>query len=406
MNGIVITGIGIIAPNGIGFNNFWEASVKGKMSIAPSKNLNAEFSPDILVGEVSNDSLSLSLKDAKTTKLTKSAGMLISASNEAIQNAQLSITDANCHRIGMVTGNCSTHLFSMYEFDREVSIEGMAFADPFYFTSTVLSEPSSQVSIQNNIQGFNTTVSSSRTSALSAIEYASSAIHAGIVDIVVCGSVETLSYPLYKGLNSLGLLRKTQREETFNLFNQDRDGFVPGEASCVFIVESKTSAVKRGARIYAKLDGINTRYSPTDQCSSNDRGNGLQNTIQHCLTSSGMDIKQVDYICSSANSSNAIDLQELKALTAVWGDRLLSVPISVPSSMIGDTISASGGIQLATALGALQHHILPPSVNQEKDQDCPVDCIPNIARRKTVDNALVSSIGFGGFSGACIVSND
>ncbi|MCG8549039.1 MAG: beta-ketoacyl-[acyl-carrier-protein] synthase II, partial [Desulfobacterales bacterium] len=85
--------------------------------------------------------------------------------------------------------------------------------------------------------------------------------------------------------------------------------------------------------------------------------------------------------------------------------RLLSIPISAPSTMIGDTISASGGIQLATALGALQHHILPPSANQEENQDCPVDCIPNIARKKAIDNALVISTGFGGYSGACIISS-
>ncbi|MCG8548775.1 MAG: hypothetical protein MI799_00065, partial [Desulfobacterales bacterium] len=307
MNSIVVTGLGIIAPNGIGFNNFWEASVNGKISIAPIKNLNAESFPDSLAGEVSNEALASSLKDAKTAKLTRSARMLIGASELAIQNAELSITDDNCHRVGMVTGTCFSHLFSMYEFDKEVSIEGMAFAEPFYFTSTVLSEPSSQVSIQNNIQGFNTTVSSSRTSALSAIEYAFNAIQAGIVDIVVCASIEALSYPLYKGLHYLGLLSNTQSGKKINLFNQDSDDFVPGEASCVFIVESITSAVNRGARIYAKLDGINTRYSPSALCVSNDIGKGLQNTIQSCLTSSGMDVEQVDYICSSANSSKAVD---------------------------------------------------------------------------------------------------
>jgi 3-oxoacyl-(acyl-carrier-protein) synthase len=187
-------------------------------------------------------------------------------------------------------------------------------------------------------------------------------------------------------------------------FDRRRNGPLLGEAAVVFLVENEERARARKAKIFARIRGITSFFDAFSISRIHPQGKGLEIAIREALDSAGINSGGIDYISSCANSSIDLDIIEVKVLKRIFGKRLDKIPTSSIKSMFGETISASGSLQVASCIGVMQKEMVPPTANfKEKDPECELDCVPNQAQKKNVKTALVTSFGPGGYNSACVL---
>jgi 3-oxoacyl-[acyl-carrier-protein] synthase II len=283
-------------------------------------------------------------------------------------------------------------LDSLTDFDEVTLKEGPHCTNPALFPNTVINSPASQVSVWDNIQGFNTTISSGFTASLDAISYAHDLLAMGRVKLVYAGGVEELSYLTYYGFYALKFLSGCNPGETFiNCpFDRRRNGITLGEGACLVAMESYASARQRGASILGEVLGFGYYFDPFRVNRYNPRGTGIKEAIRRCLDDAGLGAEEIDYICSNANSSQAADKIETAAVKEVFGRHAYRVPVSSIKSMVGECYSASGALAVAACLGVLREGFIPPTVNlKERDPDCDLDYVPDRPRPAAPDNILI-----------------
>lgn len=400
----VITGVGVVAPNGIGRESFWQALEEGRSAVSESDLFNTDkFSVKLTASVKGFDPKSL-LGSKGLRNLDRSALMLLAAAKLAIDNAKIEITESNTDNIGICTGTTFSHLWSIVEFDKEVFEDGLNFANPALFPSTVINATSSQVSIRFNIQGFNTTVSTGYTSSLSALRYALDALQTKKAEVVLSGGVDVLTASLFFGFHKLGYMAGLKGEALSCPFDKRRNGPVLGEGAGVFCLEEEPGAKARGADILARVRSVSSFFDAFQMGRVHPQGEGLEKAVRAALDEAGVAADEIDYISSCANSSQDLDKTEARVLKKVFGRRIAEIPVSSIKSMIGETFSASGNLQIASCIGAMRRGVVPPTINYaQKDADCDIDCVPNQARKKDVRLALVTSFGPGGYNSACVL---
>lgn len=400
----VITGIGVVAPNGIGKDNFWQALEEGNDSVSEITSFETEKFPLHLAAEVKNFPASELLGPKGLRNLDRSALFLMAAAKMALDEAKIEINQENTDKIGVCTGTSFSHLWSIVEFDREVFKEGIDFANPALFPSTVINAASSQVSIRFNIQGFNTTVSTGYTSSLAALKYSLDALLTHKAEIILSGGVDALTSSLFFGVYKLGYMAGLQGIPLSCPFDKRRNGPIIGEAAVLFSIEDLTAAKKRNADIFARIKGLSSFFDAFQMSKVHPQGEGLEKAIKTVMDETGVSPSDIDYISSSANSSKELDKVEVKVLKKIFGANLDKIPVSSIKSMVGETFSTSGALQIASCIGAMSRGIIPPTINyQEPDPECNIDCVPNKGQRKEVKTALVTSFGPGGYNSACIL---
>lgn len=400
----VISGLGVIAPNGVGKEAFWEALNAGKDAIAPIEKFTDDRFSVKVAGEVKGFDPKVILGPKGLRNLDSSTLFLVSAAKQVIDEAKLEITPANTDDFGVSTGTTFPHLASMIEFDREVLQEGLEFSNPALFPSTVLNAASSQVSIRFNIQGFNSTVSTGYTASLEALSYALSALTTNKAKTVLVGGVETLNRSLFFGFHKLGYMAGLKGIALSCPFDKRRNGPLLGEAAAMLCVEEAKRAKQRGVPIFARVKSTANYFDAFKIGRIHPQGLGLEKVIRKALGEARVEPKDIDYIAGCANSSLELDRIEVAVLKRVFGKDLAKIPVSSIKSMIGETISASGVLQIVSVVGAMVKGLIPPTINyQEKDPECDIDCVPNRAQKKDVKFALVTSFGPGGYNSACIL---
>ena len=396
----LITGIGVVSACGLGKDIFWQSLEAGKSCLVKPKN----FTYSGMAGEVNDKAVIGYLGEKGVRNLDRSALILLAAVGMAIKDTKIEINDSNTDRIGISTGTTFSHLQPILEFDREVFKESINFASPALFPSTVLNAASSQASIRYNIQGFNTTISSGFTSSLEAIKYAINSIDTGNADMVFSGGLEPLSRSLLFGLRKLGYLSGIKGLNISCPFDARRNGPVPGEGAGVLCVESERSAKKRRSKACAKILSVESCFDPRGTAKVYPTGENIEKAIVNAIKEAGIRPGDIDYISSCANSTRDLDKVEVKVLKRVFGSGLSKIPVSSIKSMIGETFSASGALQIISCIGAIRHSVVPPTINYKmKDPQCDINCVPNKSIKKKVDVALVISSGPGGFNSACVL---
>lgn len=397
---VVITGIGVVSPCGLGKEVFWQKLEDGKNCLKKPEKLKYTD----LAGTVNDEAVFKYLGQKGLRNLDRSTLMLLVASGLAINDAKLVINESNTDRIGVSTGTTFSHIQPIVDFDKEVFKEGINFASPALFPSTVLNAASSQVSIRYNIQGFNTTISTGFTSSLEALKYAINSINTNGVDIVLSGGVESLSNPLLFGLKKLGYLAGADGKAVSCPFDKRRNGSVPAEAAAMCCVESYESAQKRKIKKYAKIRSVVNCFDSRSMTKVYPRGDSLEKAIRSAMDESGIKPEEVDYISSCANSTVDLDRVEAKVLNNIFGEKLEKIPVSSIKSMTGETFSASGALQVISCVGAMLHGRVSPTINfKVLDPACNINCVPNKAREQKVDIALIVSSGPGGYNSACLL---
>ncbi|MFC1592595.1 beta-ketoacyl-[acyl-carrier-protein] synthase family protein [Candidatus Omnitrophota bacterium] len=400
----VITGIGIIAPGAIGKEDFWKMQEEGKNAISEITSFPVSRFSVRTGAEVKNFDAKSLLGHKGLRNLDKSTLFLLAASKQALESANLEITDKNTDDIGICTGTTFSHLWPIVEFDREVFNEGLSLANPALFPSTVVNAASSHVSIRFNIQGFNTTISTGYTSGLEALRYAIRALESRKSRIALSGAVDTLTESLFSGFRKLGYLAGITGEALSCPFDKRRNGPLFGEGAVVFSVEDLRGAEERNANIFAKIRSISSSFDGFRVNKIHPRGEGLEKAIRQALERAAVSLGEVDYISSCANSSQELDRIEVKVLKNIFGRQLEKIPVSSIKSMIGETFSTGGNFQIASCIGAMLRGIVPPTINYRQiDEECRINCVPNKAEKKDVRIALVVCFGPGGYNSACIL---
>ncbi|MEW6601234.1 MAG: beta-ketoacyl-[acyl-carrier-protein] synthase family protein [Nitrospirota bacterium] len=401
----VITGLGVIAPNGIGKEAFWQALKEGKSGIRKIKRFDTSQFICKLAGEVQDFKPEEFLGTKGLRDLERTSRLLCSAAKMAIDDAALNIDDNNTDYIGVCTGTTLSSLWNAAEFDKGVINDGPRFTNPSLFPGMVMNAASSQVSIRFNIQGFNTTISTGYSSSIDALKYAIDFMKLRRIKAALVGGVESLSLANYTGFYRLGFFAGINGEEISCPFDKRRNGIILSEGAAVVMVEDEEFATERGARIYAHVNGIGNCFDAFKMGKYPPEAVGLKESIRDAMKNSGLAVSDIDYISASANSVVAQDKLETKVIKNVYGRYAYNIPVSSIKSMIGETFSAGGLFQIAASIGSMYKGFIPPTVNYEyRDDDCDLDYVANKSRITRIRNVLINNYGPGGSNAAFILS--
>ncbi len=390
---VVISGIGVLSPIGIGRDNYWEGLFQGKTGFQEITLFDTEPFQVHCAGELADfDPLSL-LGKKGLRDLDRSTRLICSAAKMAIDDSKLEITENNTLAIGVSIGTTFGSLHSISQFDRTSLIDGPRFVNPSHFPNTVINSPASQVSIRFKIKGFNTTISTGFCASLDTIAYAADFIKLNRANVILAGGVEELCQETFLGFHELGCLSGTDGSEPLCCpFDQRRNGVLLSEGAGVLVLEDEEHAIKRGTNILARILGYGNAFDPATHSNFNHAGKGLKNAIISALRDASLKPEAVDFISACSNSTRGLDRMETMVIKEVFGQHAYTIPVSSVKSMVGESFSASGALSLSAGVGAIHNGMIFPTVNyKEKDPECDLDYVPNEARKKCIKNVLVTS---------------
>lgn len=393
---VVITGLGVIASVGIGRQAFSEALFKGASGIKPVSLFDTSGLGAKTAGEITDFQPQEFLGPKGLRTLDRSTKLAASGARLALSDASLTITEENSADIGVTLGTVLGSISSISDFDKEALVDGARYVNPALFPNTVINSPASQVSIKFNIKGFNTTISTGFCAGLDAINYAADFIRLGRAKIVLAGGVEELCVQIFLAFYKKGCLAAADAagQETSCPFDKRRNGFIFGEGAAVLVLEDLESALRRNARILAEVRGYGVNF-----------GQGLSESMRMALEDAGLKEKDINYISAAANSSPDSDRIESAAIKEVFGRGPDSCRVSSIKSMLGECFSASGSLQAAAAVEAIERQMIPPTINYRvKDSDCDLNYVVNTAKSCKIDNVLINCFGSGGFNSSMIIS--
>ncbi len=393
---IVITGLGVLASTGIGKTEFWSGLKEGRSGMKPITLFDMSTCRTKLGGEI-NDFKPEAILGAKglrnldrTTKLTLCAAQL------ALDDAGIKypLTEAETDEFGVSLGSTMGSVWSISEFDKEALRNGPRSVNPALFSNTVMNSPASHVNMRFNIQGFSSTISTGFCSSIDAIYYALNQMELYDYKVVLSGGVEEMCEQTYKGFHKIGHLAgsRASKEEVNCPYDKRRNGIMFGEGASIVILEELEHAKKRNARIYAEILGYGTCFDPNSRNIYNPKAEGAIEAIKNCLDDTKISTSDIDYISASGNSTLDCDYMETNAIKNVFGAKAKKIPVSSVKSMIGESFSASGGLNLAASLGVFEEGFVPPTINYvHQDKRCDLDYVPNKSQKNRAKNILIDS---------------
>jgi len=415
MRRVVITGLGVLACNGIGKENFWNACIAGRSGVRRITRFDASSLPSQIAGEIADFSpADLGLTDIECRITDRNTQLALAAANLALQDAELldNLNEAERDQIGVYMGAAmasseegeklwvqltghGTHLPSKATHD---------FIPP---TLIMTHAPAAAIAIHHQLHGPCTVISTGCSAGADAIGQAFWAIQEGRTDRMLAGGSD--SAIAYAGLACfcvLGALstRNDDPQRASRPYDKERDGFVMAEGAGVLVLEERELALARNAHIYAELIAFTSNSNAYHMTSLPPDGSPLQQLLRQALDDAHISMYQLDYINSHGSSTPSNEPAETTAYKAVFGEHAYHIPISSTKSMIGHAQGAASAIETIVTALVLDRQIIPPTINQEyPDPQCDLDYVPNVARPAPVEVALTHSSGFGGVNTALVL---
>lgn len=392
-----MTGIGVISPGGIGRQAFSQAIFGGRSAIKPISLFDTSAFKVKTAAEIDNFQPQQFLGPKGLRVLDRSAKLVNCAAYLALEDAHLEISGENSSSIGVSVGNTLGSIESICEFDRVILTEGAKYVNPSVFPNTVINSAASQISIRFNIKGFNATISTGFSASLDAINYAVNFIKLGRAKAALAGGVEELCLGTFAGFYKSGCLSglKEGSAELSCPFDRRRNGIVLGEGSYILALEDLTSALSRKAHIYAEIKGYATSFGIA----------GLKTAMRLSLERANILAQDIDYISAGANSTPEADRMEALAIKEVFSQSLSCLRVSAVKSMIGECFSASGALQAAASICAIEEQSLFPTINyEEKDNECDLPLVVDRAGNYRIDNVLINSFGPDSSNSSMVIS--
>lgn len=397
---VVITGMGAVSPLGLDVPTLWDGVVAGKSGIAPITLFDASCMDTTFAGEAHGFHAENYMDRKEVRRTDRFVHMVIAATHEAMQHAELTITPANRDDVGVYLASGIGGLSTLTT-QHEVLLErGPKRVSPFLVPAMITNMAAGQVSIMTGARGPNMCITSACASAAHAIGEAAETIRRGWADVMLAGGSEAPITAL--GVAAFGAARalstRSDSPQTASRpFDVSRDGFVLSEGAAVLVLEEREHALARGAPILAEFLSYAATGDAYHITQPPDNGEGAARAMRMALRHSGVTVDEVDYINAHGTSTPIGDIAETQAIKQVFGERAYRIPVSSSKSQFGHLLGVAGAIEVIVSMLAIRHNTLPPTINlHTPDPQCDLDYVPHTARQATVDTVISNSFGFGG----------
>ncbi len=398
---VVVTGMGVLAPNGKGIQAFTDAIFAGKSGIGPITRFDPSTLDIKIAAEVKNFDAADYMPIAVVRKTDRFAQFGVAAAKMALDDAHLAEGNNDLAKAAVIIGS---------------GLGGLNFHEEMMFTLLETSNPkkvaassvprispnavSAYIALQYKIKGPNQVISTACSSSAQAIGEAFHKVRNGKVDIAITGGVEAtislVNMALYQAMMVLGTPVDGNLETASRPFDKTRNGFVMGEGAACLVLEEMNHALTRGATIYAEVAGFGSNCGAYHMVAPDPTGEDAKEAMQEALNDAELRVEDIDYISAHGTSTKFNDLAETKAIKSLAGKRAFDIPVSSIKSMIGHTIGASGALQAVAGCLSVTHNCIPPTINlYNPDEECDLDYVPNKARKKDVNVVMSNSFGFG-----------
>ena len=399
-----VTGIGVIAPNGIGKEAFWKALEEGRSGIKRIKSFDASSFPTQIAGEVRDFDPFECIPPRDVKRTSRAIQFAIASAQTSMLDSQLQIHDGD--EVGVIMG-ISASAAEIVEMQHAIFLEkGMSRVSPFTVMSVIPSAPATNIAKLLGCKGSVLTISNSCASGLDAIGHAFRNISCGRDKVYFAGGTDAQITPF-----SLAMLcapramstRNDEPEKASRPFDKNRDGGILSEGCGVLVLEDMDHAIEKGKHIYAEILGYASRCDGNETCEEM-KNTGIERTIRHTLEDAEIEPSEVGYICAHG-PSDEFDKIETMAIKQVFGKHAYKIPVSSIKSMIGNPLAAAGPLQLIASTMVFERNIIPPTINHEEpDIGCDLDYVPNKSRKSdNVNTILINSHGFGGLNASLVI---
>ncbi len=397
---VVVTGLGVVAPNGIGKDAFWQNLIAGKSAVDWITAFDPTPFPCRIAAEVKNFRPEEFMSRRQAKEIWRFSQFAVASARMALEDAKFEITPANAHQVAACFGTCVSGVEKTEESYIAFLNNGYPAVPANSCTEYSTHAPVSYVSIEFGIKGPTMTLASGCSTGLDVIKWGCDQIRDGNVSAVIAGSTEAPLAPFcFAAFCAIQVLSKRNQTPTkaSRPYDFHRDGMVLGEGGGAVVLESLDSAQDRGAPIYAEVLGYGIASEAVHLRKVDLSGSALVHAIRQALGDAQLTPSDIDYINSHGNSLPDYDLCETNAFKAAFGQQAYSIPISSIKSMIGQPIAASGTFQAIASALTIRHGIIPPTINYETpDPDCDLDYVPNRARVSRVRHAMANAHSLGG----------
>lgn len=405
---VVITGVGLVTPLGIGTQETWESLCAGKSGVGEITRFDVSNYQTRIAAEVKDFHAEdfLPQKEAKRTE--RFIAYAVAAARLAIEDSGLVINGSNSDRIGVITGCGLGGLSILEDTCLKLNSQGPRRVSPFFIPMMIGNMAPGMISIHLGAKGPNASLATACAAGAHAVGDSYKLILRGEADAMITGGVESVVNPTcIAGFNSMKALstRNDEPEKASRPFERDRDGFVVGEGSGILIIEALDHALERGAKIYAELTGYGMSGDGFHMTAPPPDGSGAARCMMAALEDSGLPFDKIDYINAHGTSTPLNDLSETRAIKTVFKDHAYKLAISATKSMTGHLLGGAGGIETVFTALAISEGQLPPTINHDHSGDeCDLDYVPNVMRKARVEHAMTNSFGFGGTNASLILS--
>ena len=403
---VVVTGLGAVTPAGNDVTETWSNIVAGRSGIRAIDAFDVSEYASRIGGAVRDLDLSRYLTPRDARRMDPFIHYGLVAGIQAIEDADLQVTEANADRIGVCIGSGIGGLPGIEKGHETLRSAGPRKVSPFFVPSNIINMVAGNLSIRYGIKGPNYSIVTACSTGAHCIGDASRMIERGDADCMVAGGTEMATSPTgLAGFASARALstRNDDPEGASRPWDEGRDGFVLADGAGVVVLESLEHAERRGARIHAEMAGFGMSSDAFHITLPPDDGAGARRCMQLALDDAGVSPEDVDYINAHGTSTPAGDVIETRAVREVFGEHAKRLAISSTKSMIGHTLGAAGGIEAIFCVLAIRDGVAPPTINlEDPSPDCDLDYVPNLAREMKIDVALSNSFGFGGTNGSLV----
>ena len=405
---VVITGLGLVTPVGVGVEQSWEALCTGKSGVGEITRFDTSDYQTKIAAEVKNFHPEDFMPKKDARRVEPFIAFALAATRMAIEDSGLVIDSANADRVGAITGCGLGGLRFMEDTVLRVSNQGPKRVSPFFIPMMIGNMAPGMISIHFGAKGPNSSLATACAAGTHAVGNSYRLIQNGTADAMITGGTEAVISPsCIAGFNSMKALstRNDEPAKASRPFDRDRDGFVVGEGGGILILEALDHALARDARIYAEITGYGMTGDGYHMTSPPPDGNGAVRCMKAAIEDADLNHKEIDYINAHGTSTELNDLYESRAIKSVFKEHAYSLAVSSTKSMTGHLLGGAGGVETVFTALTVHDNLIPPTINYENQaEECDLDYVPNVVRQATVEHAMTNSFGFGGTNGTLILS--
>jgi 3-oxoacyl-[acyl-carrier-protein] synthase II len=403
---VVLTGLGLITPLGIGVEKSWSGLTAGKSGIRRITHFDASSFQTQIAGEVEGFDPGDYIEPKEVKKMDRFIHFGVAASVMAMEDSQLKIDERNAGRVGVYVGAGMGGLPAIEHYHKILLEKGPRRITPFFIPMLIINLAAGQISIKIGAKGPNSAPATACATGSHAIGDAFKVIQRGDADAMIAGGTESVITAMgIGGFNAMKALstRNDEPKKASRPFDRDRDGFVMGEGAGIVVLEELTSAVERNAKIYAEIVGYGLTGDAYHITSPSPGGEGAARCMAMALHDAGIAPSQVDYINAHGTSTKHGDELETAAIRTVFREHASKLAVSSTKSMTGHLLGAAGGVEAVVCALSIRDDKIPPTINLDNpDPECDLDYVPHKARLAKVRCSMSNSFGFGG-TNACLL---